>query len=394
FAGERIQCLLCGRWFRKIGGPHLTRIHGVTGDEYRKRFSLPPGRPLTGSGRDKKWSAARKWRRGDFKKILTRMRVQRRSLTDVCRDPDLPSFSSWRKYIKHRPEFSERLEALYSKLPFRLQGRAGRLSDQFGEECDRLRRQGMPYEKIAKTLGVTEKPVARALNEFDEKRGLDLRRKPIKLGPRKYQAILDRMIAQQRSMMDVCKDPDLPSYGAWLAYTKTRPEMRAEAKRILYSLPYPVQLATRDLSPRFLVDSLRLRAKGMNRREIADALGSCASVVSRRFKLHFQKKARMKKTDLERLKAEGEKPVKPPRKWKRKDYQRVLQRMRTQKRALGDVCKDPDLPTTGACTAYTKRHPEFARKVEAIYEKMPFSVQKRARKLSPGFRAECERLRG
>jgi hypothetical protein len=38
---DRVQCQLCGKWFRFIGGTHLTRTHDWTLSEYREAFHLP-----------------------------------------------------------------------------------------------------------------------------------------------------------------------------------------------------------------------------------------------------------------------------------------------------------------------------------------------------------------
>jgi hypothetical protein len=40
-ATDRVQCHLCGGWYRWIGGTHLTRTHGWSLDEYRDVFRLP-----------------------------------------------------------------------------------------------------------------------------------------------------------------------------------------------------------------------------------------------------------------------------------------------------------------------------------------------------------------
>jgi transposase len=42
---DRVQCHLCGGWFRSIGGAPLHRIHGWTLDEYRDAFQLPRQMP-------------------------------------------------------------------------------------------------------------------------------------------------------------------------------------------------------------------------------------------------------------------------------------------------------------------------------------------------------------
>ena len=41
YAGEdRVQCHLCGRFMRKVGGPHLLVGHGWTLAQYREAFHL------------------------------------------------------------------------------------------------------------------------------------------------------------------------------------------------------------------------------------------------------------------------------------------------------------------------------------------------------------------
>jgi rubrerythrin len=37
---ERVQCHLCGRWLKLVGGSHLVRKHGITAAEYRELFHL------------------------------------------------------------------------------------------------------------------------------------------------------------------------------------------------------------------------------------------------------------------------------------------------------------------------------------------------------------------
>jgi len=37
---DRVQCHLCGRWLRSIGGSHLRVRHGWTGEQYREAFGL------------------------------------------------------------------------------------------------------------------------------------------------------------------------------------------------------------------------------------------------------------------------------------------------------------------------------------------------------------------
>lgn len=48
FSSEKIQCLLCGKWFKSIGGNHMIHKLGITTDEYKEMFGLPWKRGLTG----------------------------------------------------------------------------------------------------------------------------------------------------------------------------------------------------------------------------------------------------------------------------------------------------------------------------------------------------------
>ena len=38
---DRVQCHLCGEWFRLLGSSHLRRTHGWTLAQYREAFRLP-----------------------------------------------------------------------------------------------------------------------------------------------------------------------------------------------------------------------------------------------------------------------------------------------------------------------------------------------------------------
>jgi hypothetical protein len=61
FSGETIECLLCGRRFRRLGR-HLPPAHGVSVNEYRLRFGLPWSRGLTSAASlaASGWTAERK----------------------------------------------------------------------------------------------------------------------------------------------------------------------------------------------------------------------------------------------------------------------------------------------------------------------------------------------
>jgi len=47
---DRVQCHLCGRWYRVIAGSHLQRVHGWTLEDYAEAFRLPKGMPTVAAG--------------------------------------------------------------------------------------------------------------------------------------------------------------------------------------------------------------------------------------------------------------------------------------------------------------------------------------------------------
>ena len=51
---DRVQCHLCGEWFRAIGGAHLVRRHGWTVARYRDAFALLKGDATRARGTSRK----------------------------------------------------------------------------------------------------------------------------------------------------------------------------------------------------------------------------------------------------------------------------------------------------------------------------------------------------
>jgi hypothetical protein len=61
FRGKRIECLLCGERFRRLGG-HLATKHNMSANEYRGHFGLPWSRGLTSAASNAAsgWTSTRK----------------------------------------------------------------------------------------------------------------------------------------------------------------------------------------------------------------------------------------------------------------------------------------------------------------------------------------------
>ncbi len=209
FSGDRIQCLLCGKWYRQLG-IHLGRIHDVHVDEYREMYGLPwsrglscrdtreiksrVGRQLILDGktghlkRNEPWnqrgprkhaqpfvrdsmkrhmslfqSMNPRYTREDFEKIVDRMRKQQRRLRDVCRDPDLPGIVTYSEFIKKHPELEDDVQQAYFSMPYSLQAKYKKISPRFIEECQRLRNRKITLKKIGEKMGVSASSVRRAL---------------------------------------------------------------------------------------------------------------------------------------------------------------------------------------------------------------------------------------
>jgi hypothetical protein len=75
FAGNTIECLLCGRWFQKLIN-HLFYKHGMSADEYKGRFGLPWRRGLVSAkSRSRIVASWTKARREKTRQIAKRERL-------------------------------------------------------------------------------------------------------------------------------------------------------------------------------------------------------------------------------------------------------------------------------------------------------------------------------
>ncbi len=320
----------------------------------------------------------RKVRRDVYEKTLERMRVQGRTLTDVCKDVDLPSMKTCKVYSRRRPDFLKKVHRLHHKLPYATQLAIRDVSPQFRVDCQRLRARNMGLEKIASILGVSKKAVSRVLRDFDFSYDFH---GPLKWRRKDYEAVLDKMSDQKRTFTDVCGDPGMPSAKAWALYAKSHPEFAERAREIQYSLPYPLQFQSGDVSPKFRVECRRMREEGMSSREIAKALGVSANLVRKETKKIYREMG------LPEILPAGQ-----PKKWSMENYEAILDRMLEQKRPLSDVCNDPDLPSRESWQTFSKKHPEFAMLARQVHYGLPYSEQHRIRVVSPDFRLDCRRL--
>ncbi len=427
YAGEKIQCLLCGKWFRQVHEMHLKRIHRISSDDYREMYGLPWRRGLIGTlCRQKKSENAKRmiaegkllkltdefrgnglprrphqpyernhivnaglaekgkivqYRHEGYERILERMRIESRSLTDVCGDPDMPSTGAWKNYVntKH-PELKEQVHQIHHSLPYSLQAMCRDISPRFSIDCQRLFARGETTLDIAAALNTPASLVNRELGKVLPDFG---RLKPLinyrKVRFEDYEAVVERIRDQHRTLIDVCNDPDLPSISSVRRFIKENPEFENKIRKIRHRLPYHTQSKLGMLSPRFTIDCLRLRAKGYGMEKIVKALGCSISNVKRV----------LRDNPISGLpdRLKGRKNL------QRKDYEAIFGRMRSQQRTLRDVCNDKGFPSFESWMKYKKKHPEIEEEYQRVLWSLPIQVQMKTHTVSPELLPRLQRMR-
>jgi hypothetical protein len=91
--GGRVQCHLCGRWLRTIGGAHLGQRHGWNAEQYRAAFGLTGHRSLECPARGQQRSQVQRRRMHDEPAIRTAIssgirRARNGELTRAARRAD------------------------------------------------------------------------------------------------------------------------------------------------------------------------------------------------------------------------------------------------------------------------------------------------------------------
>ena len=91
---DRVQCHLCGRFMRKVGGPHLLVGHGWTLEQYREAFHLREHMP----------TCSREL--SEVYRVSAQSRVGRRAFGQPPSDPPRPGRRTpgWRSLIALRPD--------------------------------------------------------------------------------------------------------------------------------------------------------------------------------------------------------------------------------------------------------------------------------------------------
>ncbi len=162
-------------------------------------------------------------------------------------------------------------------------------------------------------------------------------------------------------------------------------------------MPFSKQSDFHHLSPEFIIECKRLRAKGMNYKEIADAINIKEKAIARYFQIIPELKDCNKRLRREASanprKFRGTRLAFRTEVWRREDFEAFVERMRKQQRGLYEVCEDPDMPAYIAMNKYIKKHPEFEDKVRQAYSGMPYSEQIRHQRPLQRFFKDLLRLR-
>ena len=209
FSGDRIQCLVCGKHYRRLGR-HL-QVHDLTEDEYRELYGLPWRRGLCGKdahaayfaaikkrmaegfvppcdaeNRAKAHDAIRKrgirlqpfrkevsqeniaksngrdaWPSSMFEEIVRRV-LTGRTVPNVCADKDVPGATWFRKHLAAHPEDKAAFLSAIDRLPFPTQADIGYgMGPRFWTEVARLRQLGQSDHVIGRDLGVDAMTVNR-----------------------------------------------------------------------------------------------------------------------------------------------------------------------------------------------------------------------------------------
>jgi len=105
-----------------------------------------------------------KYFHADFQNLLKRMLDEHKTLAEIYKDPDMPSENAVYRDSRRNKEFRKALDAIYEKLPFSVQARANKLSEEkFKKAILSLQQSGFSTPEISRFLGVGDNTIRRRL---------------------------------------------------------------------------------------------------------------------------------------------------------------------------------------------------------------------------------------
>ena len=194
-----------------------------------------------------------------------------------------------------------------------------------------------------------------------------------------YEEFIKR-IGHGRTPYEVGQDKDMSSKGAFMKFIKAHPKLSREYKRVWDSQPHAVHARAGHLSEKFYNQVLKLRRQDKTWPEIAEELD--VTVAAARGAWH-------------KWKAEGKlKASDTKHEWKRytrADYDEYLRRISTG-RMISEVGKDTDMPQTDLFYIYMRQHQDYRKKFRDMWERLPYSVQARSKRMGKTFRRDIMKL--
>ena len=151
FDGDKIQCLICGKWFKMLS-VHLNKAHNMSVDQYKKQFGLPWTKGLCGSAT-----------RNKYRDNAERLRAEGLLLTGII---------SEEHEKKVHKKGHKRITPLQSKF---LSQKMKKLGDKNAykhldlEICKKLKAKGLNQIEIAAYFGVGQMTISRfvrGLNKY------------------------------------------------------------------------------------------------------------------------------------------------------------------------------------------------------------------------------------
>lgn len=175
FAGDRIQCLLCGKFYKMLA-THIVRIHGVSVDNYKKQFGLPWCKGLSCEDSSKKMSINSKRRVaiGDIKVGVGHLsQEQKDRLWYSKKRPRCPADK--KEHIKRGRKALEKInrERPPAKPKPDLLAIAAAKREKTKQKILNLHHTGLTQVEIAKTLNISRNTVRRRLKESGVSKGAD-----------------------------------------------------------------------------------------------------------------------------------------------------------------------------------------------------------------------------
>lgn len=312
---DKLICLLCGRHYVGLA-VHIVRTHKMPLDDYKERFGIPWTYGVAGKNFRAQGSRRMKRNRKEGKlpprpsqkhieKILTmkkrpageafrnthRERLQiwavdsyeeylsrvesGRAPTAVGNDPDMPTLTSFNRYIEQNPAFARKYKKALKTFD--------KEGEQFRQDVLRLRRRGLTFPEIAEEMQVKKSTALSAwqvLKNQGKLKASDLALENTLWTHERYEEYL-RRVASGRTPQDVGNDPDMPDQALFYRYKIRNPAFGKKFDKVWESLPYSVQAQARKLGKRFRRDVNRLHKAGHSAIEISNILGVYKSTIAK-----------------------------------------------------------------------------------------------------------------